>query len=559
MHACSDSCNFPCNLRSEDQQTPDDSARGDPAPSVASLVTVQRLRGEQTEGQTPGAAEGREKAPESEPERKSAEDETGRDRDEPLSPRTPEGTGMYEPQEDARLQSEKAAKMCGSELVSRMPVSLPTARRSRPIIIRNRVRCNTDGFIILPRRREGTNGSPYLIPPASVVPRPSEPPSQPPQFNLVPSILGAVDDDESDLALPHLQTAQSPSSLFSPYAAVSSLYPDMWKARPCESAEGTFWPAPVDPKSSSRSASPSSKPDTAPLPSGECAVEPTCGSEGEKPSGDSSGSTIGACVASLAAHGEDTIEKEAVSLLERVSLGGSWPRETQDGFAQRRPTTPDATDFRALSVCGEGIQGTGLPNPSDGCFSEHESARGSRTAARDFWEREESMTGDDPRSGAGMHGGDARSAPVGGCDNAASWERHFAGETPFTANGSRACPTEAHEAPQAQALETRLLAGASHRRSESPVDPESAVPSSAVSSAEGSRAEVKQGPIDSDSDCAQALHKERTGAFVVSPLLTFALENIRRQSERRDSMDYSSTRGLPPSLDLPERMPTPRD
>ncbi|PHJ18944.1 hypothetical protein CSUI_007228, partial [Cystoisospora suis] len=102
------------------------------------------------------------------------------------------------------------------------------------VVVGNRMRCHTDGFIVLPqRKRLGIDDGEGRIPasPASVVPRPSEPPSQPPSFLLMPSILGSDEADKS-VVQPTQQRASSASSFPPPYAAISSLYPHLWQFSP---------------------------------------------------------------------------------------------------------------------------------------------------------------------------------------------------------------------------------------------------------------------------------------------------------------------------------------
>ncbi|KEP66723.1 UNVERIFIED_CONTAM: hypothetical protein HHA_269620 [Hammondia hammondi] len=551
MSACSDSSceNFPCQSRPrEDRQNslsdgarvqnvlPRPAAARDILPAAAP-VDVQRLREAKLEGRC-GIAEGGEREqPQREAERKSALDGARSVKESNRCLRNAaEGrsAGMYEQPQDAKVPpNETVSKMCGPELMSHMPVSLPTTRRSRPILVRNRVRCNTDGFIILPQhRRDDAGGNAYLIPPASVVPRPSEPPSQPPQFNLVPSILGAVGDDEGDLALPHQQRAQSPSSLFSPYAAVSSLYPEMWRPRSSAPAEAVFSSESRDAaKGSSRGASPISRADTG-FNDDRTRAESTCGSEVDVFKQSSHGS-IAACVSTLPVQsGEDSLEKEAVSLLERVSLCGTLLSGARaDSMEQRRHTAPDATDARAMSAFMEAEcpQGSGVP-PSgahaavsaypggacagNGCVAVgHESACGSAATA------------------AGATGSLSESA-----DDVP--EKPSVSGPPATAvNGPRTC-RETDGAPQAHAFEGDLTTVNGVIRTEGP---------------------KKRGSIDSsDSDRTATAPTERARDFTVSPLLTFALENLRRQSEHRDSFDVPG-HALPPSLDLPERMHSPRD
>ncbi|KYF46586.1 hypothetical protein TGPRC2_269620 [Toxoplasma gondii TgCatPRC2] len=554
MSACSDSSceNFSCESRSREdwQNSPSDGARAQnvlPRPAAArdtllaaAPVDVQRLRELNLEDRSETAEGGEREQPQPEAERKCALEDGARSVREsnrfPRNAAEERSAGMYEQRQDARVPpNETVSKMCGGpELMSRMPVALPTTRRSRPVLVRNRVRCNTDGFIILPQhRRDDAGGTSYLIPPASVVPRPSEPPSQPPQFNLVPSILGAVGDDEGDLALPHQQTAQSPSSLFSPYAAVSSLYPEMWKPRTSAPEEAVFSSGSCDAaKSSSRGASPVSKVDTG-FNDDRTRPESTCGSDVDAFKKSSHGS-ISACVSTLPAQSdEDNLEKAAVSLLERVSLCGTLLSGAQDdGMEQRRHIVPDATDTRAVSA-SMGIecpQGSGLP-PS-GAHAAVSAHPGGEYAANGCV-----GVGHESASGTAATVAEARGR-LSFESGADVLEKPSVSGIPATAvNEPRAC-RETDGAPQAHAFEGGLTTVNGVIRTEDP---------------------KRRGSIDtSDSDCTATAPTERARDFTVSPLLTFALENLRRQSENRDSFDVPG-HGLPPSLDLPERMHSPRD
>ncbi|PFH35620.1 hypothetical protein BESB_052710 [Besnoitia besnoiti] len=221
-----------------------------------------------------------------------------------------------------------AGKMCGPELLSMHIPGAPAVGgdASHPPRVGNRVRCHTDGFIVLPQRfrEDGKRRDPSRpISPASFVPRPSEPPAKPPRFRLGASVLGAVAEEETDPAMPSDQRAFSAS--FSPYAAISSLYPDVWKVHTASS------------RAAMTSASSVGAAGAAVSPSAKCHEEKDLG-ENEQESaefvrGDRAGPApavapapvSGGCVPGPSG-GE-----EAAALIEKLSLSPSVPASAPDG------------------------------------------------------------------------------------------------------------------------------------------------------------------------------------------------------------------------------------